>query len=436
MKGVTLNDNEGIDVAEPVRVLVADDDEYLRKMVSRTLRDHGLACVTMNDGAAALEALEKKHFDVALVDLEMPKVDGFQMLAAMQRDHPNTIAIVLTGTGDIPRAVKAMKLGAFDFLEKPCNPDLLLSAIRRATEYCRAQRRAEEKEAEADTYRSALQQEQASNQARKLQSIGRLASGIAHEINTPTQYVGDNIEFLQSAYQSFVSLTGMLGQIVDAAATGAVAPQLLAEAKGLIEQTNLDYLRVQVPRAIDQSLEGVERISSIVLAMKEFSHPGSSEKSPVDLNQCIRSTVMVSRNEWKYSAELELDLEGALPPVRCLAGELNQVFLNLIVNAAHAIGDALGENAVKKGTITITTRQDGDWVEIRIADTGSGIPESVREHIFDPFFTTKGVGRGTGQGLAIARSVVVDKHGGELTFETETGAGTTFIIRLPILAQG
>ena len=166
--------------------------------------------------------------------------------------------------------------------------------------------------------------------------------------------------------------------------------------------------------------------------MRDFSHPGVEEKTAIDINQAIESTVTISRNEWKYVAEMETDLDRDLPPVLCLAGELNQVILNLIVNASHAIADVVGDGSGGKGTITIGTRRDGDWVEIRVTDTGAGIPEGIRSRIFDPFFTTKQVGRGTGQGLSIAHSVVVDRHGGEISFETETGKGTSFLIRLPL----
>ncbi|MBI3300896.1 MAG: HAMP domain-containing histidine kinase [Deltaproteobacteria bacterium] len=173
-------------------------------------------------------------------------------------------------------------------------------------------------------------------------------------------------------------------------------------------------------------------MTKIVRAMKEFSHPGSEEKVETDLNRAIETTITVARNEWKYVAELATDLDSSLPPVPCLPGEFNQVILNLIINAAHAIAVVVSEGSTSKGTITVSTRHDGDWAEIRVSDTGTGIPEAIRAKIFAPFFTTKEVGKGTGQGLAIAHSVIVDKHKGTIGFETEVGRGTTFIIRLPL----
>jgi signal transduction histidine kinase len=166
--------------------------------------------------------------------------------------------------------------------------------------------------------------------------------------------------------------------------------------------------------------------------MKDFSHPGAGEKTPVDINKAIESTITVTHNEWKYVAELEAHLDKDLPLVPCLPGDFNQVILNIIINAAHAIGNVIDENADRKGTISVSTGRNNGWAEVRIQDTGSGIPEAYQPRIFDPFFTTKEVGRGTGQGLAISRSVIVDKHGGSLNFETTEGKGTTFIIRLPL----
>jgi PAS domain S-box-containing protein len=267
-------------------------------------------------------------------------------------------------------------------------------------------------------------------QAQKLESIGQLAAGIAHEINTPIQYVGDNTRFLKDAMGDLWGLLKEYGRALSAVEGGEEISQVKAALAEAEEQTDLEYLMNEVPKAIEQSLEGVARVTKIVRAMKDFSHPGTSEKTAVNINQAIDNTIMVARNEWKYVAELVTDLDPHLPLVSCLPDEFNQVLLNLIINAAHAIGEVV-EGSGDQGAITISTRQDGDWVEVRVADTGTGIPEKIRSKIFDPFFTTKQIGKGTGQGLAIAHSVVVDKHGGAIACETEVGRGTTFIIRLP-----
>jgi len=271
-------------------------------------------------------------------------------------------------------------------------------------------------------------------QAQKLESIGRLAAGIAHEINTPTQYVGGNIQFLQESFGSLMRLLESHQRLLAAARTRPVSPELIAEVESVSADIDLKYLSQEIPTAVADALEGIRRVSTIVRAMKEFSHPGAQEKSSVDINQAIRSTVTVARNEWKYVAEMVIDLDDDLPHVSCLPNDFNQVILNLIVNAAHAIAERLRVGSEEKGAITITTRADGDCAEIRVADTGMGIPENIRARIFDPFFTTKEVGKGTGQGLTIAHDVIVRKHGGTLTFESEMDKGTTFIIRLPLAA--
>ncbi len=269
-------------------------------------------------------------------------------------------------------------------------------------------------------------------QAQKLESIGQLAAGIAHEINTPTQYVGDNIQFLQDAFQSLQRLIKRYMEIPRALRDGAPADELAGRMREAAEEADLEYLAEEIPKAIQQSLEGVERVSKIVRAMREFSHPGTEEKTPIDINNAIESTITVARNEWKYVAEVITDFDPLLPLVPCLPGEFNQVILNMIINAVHAIADVVESGSGGKGLIRVSTRHEGDWVEIRLSDSGGGIPEAIRSRIFDPFFTTKGVGKGTGQGLAISHSVIVDKHGGTITVESESGRGTTFIIRLPV----
>jgi signal transduction histidine kinase/DNA-binding NarL/FixJ family response regulator len=268
--------------------------------------------------------------------------------------------------------------------------------------------------------------------SQKLESVGRLAAGIAHEINTPTQYVGDNTRFLQDAFADLLNLQQTYTRLLETARRGSVMPELIAETEAALEEADLEYLIEEIPKAVEQSLEGLKKISQIVTAMKEFSHPGSQEKESADLNRVIETTITVARNEWKYVAEVVTNFDENLPGVQCLPGELGQVFLNLIVNAAHAIADVVGDAADGKGTITISTRQVGDAAEIRISDTGPGVPAPLQHKIFDPFFTSKEVGKGTGQGLAIARSVIVDKHGGTLTLDSKRSRGATFVIHLPL----
>jgi PAS domain S-box-containing protein len=272
--------------------------------------------------------------------------------------------------------------------------------------------------------------------AQKMESLGALAAGIAHEINTPTQYVGDNTRFLRDSFHDIRSVLDQYRKLLQEAENGEVSAETVGAVKAAVVQADLDYLLDETPKAIGETLEGLERVARIVRAMKDFSHPERDDKAPADLNQAIESTVTVSRHEWKYVAEVELDLDPRLPPVPCLIGGINQVVLNLVVNAAHAIADLLGENSPTKGRIHITTRRHGQEVEIRVTDTGAGIPDAIRGRIFDPFFTTKDVGKGTGQGLALAHNIIVEKHGGRIDVETEAGKGSTFIVRLPLERPG
>jgi PAS domain S-box-containing protein len=269
--------------------------------------------------------------------------------------------------------------------------------------------------------------------AQKLESVGQLAAGIAHEINTPTQYIGTNIDFLDEAFRDVGDVVAHLQTLLRAEAEGNLSPGLFAAARQAIENADWEYLATEIPSAIGQSRDGLKRVTSIVRAMKEFSHPGSKDKAAVNLNAIIQTTITVATNEWKYVAEVQTDLDPNLPAIPCLSDELGQVILNMVVNAAHAIAEKLGENPEgRKGMITLATRQDGEWVELRISDTGAGIPEAIRRRIFDPFFTTKQVGNGTGQGLAIVHDVITEKHQGTIALESEVGVGTTFIIRLPM----
>jgi len=280
------------------------------------------------------------------------------------------------------------------------------------------------------TERKALENQLA--QAQRLESIGRLAAGIAHEINTPIQYIGDNVLFLQNNFQLVIDLLLKNKTLLESILKSEPSSPAISE---LIEEMNnidLDYLIGEIPLSIEQSLGGIRRVTEIVRAMKEFSHPGLKEKIPSNLNKALMDTLTVTRNQWKLVAEIVSDLAPDLPKVMCQPAAINQVFLNIILNAAQAIETAIEHGKPCPGKITIKTKQNGNWVEISISDTGLGIAEENRPHIFEPFFTTKEVGKGTGQGLALAYDFVVKKHNGRLSYETAINVGTTFIIRLPI----
>lgn len=268
--------------------------------------------------------------------------------------------------------------------------------------------------------------------ARKLESVGRLAAGIAHEINTPIQYVGDSVHFLRSAVGDLENLLGAYRGAFHSLADGMPVPEALEQLRQVEASSDLAFLSVEVPRAFERTLEGTGRVAGIVRAMKEFAHPDASEQNLADLNHAIETTLIVATNEYKYIATVETRFD-ALPDVMCQISEINQVLLNLIVNAAHAISDS-GKDAAT-GRIEISTTAAPEHVVISIGDNGCGIPPGNLDKIFDPFFTTKEVGRGTGQGLAIVRSIIVEKHGGQIEVQSEVGAGTRFILRLPIAGR-
>jgi signal transduction histidine kinase len=250
--------------------------------------------------------------------------------------------------------------------------------------------------------------------AHKLEAVGRLAAGIAHEINTPIQYIADSVHFIGEAFEEMC--------------TAVHAYRQAAAARSAEDGLDLPYLEDNVPSAVERALLGLDRVATLVKAMMDFGQPSRTEKAPADLNRAVTSTLSVVRSEYKDVAEIELEL-GSVPEVTCHLAEMNQVFLQLILNAAHAIAELHVPPA--RGAIRIRTWSDPTSMYVSVSDNGSGIPEHIRSRVFDPFFTTKPVGRGTGQGLAIARSIVVDRHGGTLTFETAPGRGSSFLVRIP-----
>jgi signal transduction histidine kinase len=401
------------------KVLVVDDDAIVREVLGDILARDDLEVTLAASGREALLALEEGLPCMVLTDVEMPGMGGLELCRRLKQD-PRTAGLpvaLVTSRLESSDVEAGLAAGAVDYVKKPFDQAELRMRVRsqiRLHEAIREERRLEVELAHA----------------RKLEAVGQLASGIAHEINTPCQFVGDSVHFLSEAFGDYRRLLARHRALLRLQLATGEARALVEEIRALEEEVDLDFLEANVPAGFARCVDGVARISTIVRAMKEFAHPDQREQQPADLNQALRTTLTIARNEFKYVADAETDL-GELPPVLCHVGDLNQVFLNLIVNAAHAIAEAAGPDR-RRGLIRIRTAREGDQVRIDVSDTGAGIPVAVRHRIFEPFFTTKAVGKGTGQGLAIARSIVVDKHGGSLAFESELGKGTTFTVRLPI----
>lgn len=450
-------------------ILLAEDNSAIRRSITDVLIKKGYFVTEAVNGIEAIDIFRKIQPDLVISDLRIPEIDGLEFLKIVKVESPETPFIIISGEGTVDDAIEGLRLGAWNFLTKPINPwDLLSHTVGKALENARLIREAhtyqtsldalvEKRTTDLQEQNKQLQQEIIERlhqkqlvknamseleqsfkekemlhsqllQAHKLESVGQLASGIAHEINTPAQFVSSNISFLDEAFRDITNFIGSL----TSAETEAQLP--VNYVHDTLKDIDWEYLNEEIPKAFQQSQEGLLRISSIVRAMKEFSHPGSKDAEPSDINHLIETTVIVARNEWKYVSDVVFHLAPDLPRVHCMSGAISQVMLNLLVNAAHSISEKLGRTPEgAKGTITITTEADGSSVFIHLTDTGCGIPEDCRAKIFEPFFTTKEVGMGTGQGLAIAYDVVTRKHGGDLTFKTEIGEGTMFTIKLPIV---
>jgi two-component system, NtrC family, sensor kinase len=265
------------------------------------------------------------------------------------------------------------------------------------------------------------------DRTRLLQSMGQLAAGIVHEINTPIQFIGDNLQFLGESFEQILDLMKRYRRAAESTDLRNQNP--LVEAP---DPSDFDFLQQEIPQAIRQSVDGIRHVTAIVTAMRDFSHIDERRMAPSDVNKAIRSTLIIVHHQLKYVAEVETDLDPDLPMVMCCIDDLNQVFINLLINAAHAVGDVVGDHGTRKGIIRVATRRDDASIVIAISDTGTGIPEEVQKRMFEPFFTTKGHDKGTGQGLLYVKTIVMDKHHGTLTWDSKSGRGTTFSVRIPV----
>ena len=443
----------------PRRVLVIDDDPHVSRLIRRLLtRGTGAwevdGVTRAEDGIDLVRRArrEGRPYAVAWVDLFLePGQDGLVTTRTLWEEDPWIEVVLCTG---LPEATSSREIAqhcaaAPDqvvILCKPFEPvevrqlthalaekwelrqlaegrmqDLELRVAERTTELAGVVEVLRGEIAEREKVEVELRH------AQKLEAVGRLAAGIAHEINTPVQFVGDSVYFLREAFTDLLVLVDGYRAVLDERGFGDAAGQL-------DEEADLAFIRAEVPGAFERSFDGIRRVGRIVGAMKEFAHPGGPDPVAADVNRIVDNTLTVARNEYKYVADVATEL-GELPPVCCHPDDLGQVLLNLVVNAAHAIGGVVEAGGEARGRITVTTAVDGHEVVLSVADDGPGIPADIQARVFDPFFTTKEVGKGTGQGLALAHSVIVERHGGTISFESSPGQGTTFTVRLPIAGR-
>lgn len=396
----------------PARVLVIEDNRsdaaLIRIALARSL-PAPFHCAVAASLAEGMRAAASDRPDLILLDLSLPDSHGMHTLQAVRAALPNTPVIVLTGDAEMQIAVDSLRCGARDFLAKDD-----LGNLGRTLERVLGEERAEREKRvrEAELLRLL-----------KLESVGRLAAGIAHEVNSPLQFVGDNLFFLRKAFQLILPALARARDVEGRAGASA------APTTGLVSDSKFQYMLEQVPAAVEQALDGVNRVARLVATMTEHCRPTSEARIAVDVRRLIETSVWRCRDQWQPLAEVVLEHDADLPLVPGHPEELVDVFTNVLVNAAEAIGRKLGTS---KGTIHIRTAERDGWLEVRIRDDGAGVSELHVDRLFDPFFTTKPVGQGAGQGLAIVHAIVVQKHGGRVAVASPSGQGTTFTLSLPL----
>jgi two-component system, NtrC family, sensor kinase len=460
-----IDDNPSIH--SDIRKILAGDESADQELAAMDMFDEG-AHQTSNDLSYEIESADQgqgglavlrraiaegRPFAMAFVDMRMPPGwDGIETIQHLWKEAPDLQVVICSAYSDHSWSEIMEQLAPKDrllILRKPFDSVEIQQLAQALTAKWRMgkqiERQVHDLEHQVDKRTTDLvianrqlkieaaqrvQMEIELRLAQKLEAIGQLASGIAHELNTPIQFVGDSVHFVSGACTDVLKVLDGYRDILGRVAGEHGDKAALEQAAQLETAADLSYLTSEIPLAFARISDGSQRVATIVRAMKEFAHPDMREKTQADLNTAISNTLIVARSEYKFVAQIDLAL-GDLPLVSCHPGDINQVFLNLIVNAAHAIQTVVGSSG-SLGRIGLATRVDGPDVVVEISDTGCGIAQEIAGKVYDPFFTTKPVGTGTGQGLAIARSIIVDKHGGSINFTSQVGIGTTFVIRLPV----
>jgi two-component system, NtrC family, sensor kinase len=421
---------------KPLTILIVEDDPINRILLEGLIDESTLAvskALSAESLGAAIALFDANRFDVILLDLNLPDSTELNTLTDVIDTSPQAAVIVITGEYGEDLGLQAIARGAQDYLVKSTfNAEMLSKSIHYAIERKRMEEAGKAAFAELEEAHAELKDMQSQIiQNEKLASIGQLAAGVAHELNTPVGFVASNFETLDKYVGKIRVLLDLYQDVVENMAPSPDPPWADAIAHiGKTRQTlKIDFILEDIQGLFQDSREGLERVTSIVQNLRDFSRiDQAQELANFNINDGITSTLVVAKNEIKYDADIHLEL-GEIPPVPCRAGQLNQVFLNILVNAVHAIK---AQDRAERGTITIRTYQDDNHVACEIADDGPGIPEEVRAKVFDPFFTTKPPGKGTGLGLSVSYDIIVNKHKGQLQVKSAPGEGATFVIKLPM----
>lgn len=421
-----------------LRVLVVDDNAFFRARWKMSIERHGFVVETADGGTDAIARAKRSNPVAILLDVQMPDMDGFAVCAALKKeDATRDIPVIfITAEDKTEQKVRGFENGGADYVTKTADEAEVVARLRTHVNLAVLQRRLRDSRAELEQKLVEIQeyvrheQEMSSRikdqqaqllQADKLASIGKLAAGVAHEINNPIGFVSSNLNSLGRYMADVKTVFAAHDGLLDRCEGNPELAPLVAEVRRLRAETDMDFVMGDLDDLIRESVEGTERVRQIVADLRDFSHIDSPELAEEDINHLLDKTINVARNELKYKTEIVRNY-GELNPIPCYGGKLGQVFLNLLVNAAHAIDD--------RGTITIQTGISNSAIWIEIQDTGCGIPDENLARIFDPFFTTKAVGKGTGLGLHLARTIV-QGHGGTIQISSTVGVGTTVRVDLP-----
>jgi two-component system NtrC family sensor kinase len=426
VQGVPLVDTAPATDVGDRRILIVDDEESICNMFAECLREN-YQCVTAASADEALVHLAAGPYAVVLTDVMMPGRNGIELLREITARYRDTAVIMVSGVDRSQRVRDALRVGAYDYLIKPCDLDVLQMSVERALEHRDLQRTARKYKADLEKQNAELARSKADLQrlqaqivhSEKMAGLGQLAAGVAHELNNPAGFIYGNLDILQSYLADLKALLALYEQVT-----------LLADAAPLIEslkiQINYEKLVKDLDSIISDCLDGAVRIRDIVQNLRLFSRLDEAEVNKIDLHEGLDSTIrLLSRYYTSGRVTLHRDY-GDLPLIGCYAGQLNRVWMNLLVNAAQAVG--------AEGEVSISTRLESDWVVISISDTGGGIAPDQLSRIFDPFFTTKPVGDGTGLGLSISYGII-ERHGGTISVESRMGQGSTFTVKIPIVAH-